>query len=235
VTVNVTGGAGSSSSGIYKRTTGGSITVTGNVAGGNYNPSYGIHNASTGSITVINGTITDGNGIGLRYGILNATSGNLILNNCVIINRSGSAIGGYGPTSMLNTSTMYIQMKTGAKTTASFGIIPAATSMISGTVCGNITGTRTDAAANKVVSGYSYGNPESQTTGTRVDALVNKVVKDYKYGDPGDQLTGTRTDAPENKVESNYKYGDPGDQFTGNLSASGGSYNFLKPYSIRGK
>lgn len=210
VTGNVTGGGASGGSGIYKRTTGGSITVTGNVTGGNYNPSYGIHNASTGSITIINGTITDGNGVGQRYGVFNASSGNLILNNCNIVNLSGSAIGGYGPTSMTNTSAMYIQMKTGAGTTAKFGIIPAAGNIKAGVVCGDVTG-------------------------TRVDALVNKVTKDYTYGDPGDQLTGTRTDAPENKVESGYNYGDPGDQFTGSLSVSSGTPNFLKPYSIRGK
>lgn len=185
VTGNVTGGGASGGSGIYKRTTGGSITVTGNVTGGNYNPSYGIHNASTGSITIINGTITDGNGAGQRYGVFNASSGKLTLNNCSIVNLSGAALGGYGPTSVTNATAMYIQIKTGDGTTSKFGIIPAAGTMFLGTVCGDVT--------------------------------------------------GTRTDAPENKVENGYKYGDPGEQFTGTLEASGGTPNFLKPYSIRGK
>ena len=91
-------------------------------------------------------------------------------------------------------------------------VVPAITDVRNLTNVGTGQGSLVVPLPGTVVVGTTFDNG---TVGTRVDALVAKVLSGYKYGDPDSQLTGIYTGATAAQGVSGYQWGVNGTSISG--------------------
>ena len=132
-----------------------------------------------------------------------------------MVNGSGCVAFGGKPPVWNNDDSNYAQW--GA---TKYGPEPLASEMLTGVVCGSITGdvTLPDSVAN-VLQGTSYGS-QAALNGTYIPVLESDVEEGVGYG-ASDEFTGTFVVPAVEDVELGVDYGNAA-EFTGTLVAGGG-------------
>lgn len=148
-TVNITGdviggtnsGTGANTTpGIYMYSSSPVISIEGNITGGAGYLCPAIYSNSSASITlsISNGIIQDSDGEYNSPAVFIKGAANFTITNCTIKNRKYSAINGVLPTTTESDFVIEFPIDAVAK---KFGIVPAASDLKLGVVCGNVVGT----------------------------------------------------------------------------------------------
>ena len=153
---------------------GGNVSLTGNPTGGCTGgsiTSHGIYFSSYGTLTVTGNPTGAGNvsyGVSTYYDITSAVlTGNLV--------NSATSVGwsGHPPTTWNSTTSTYITWVSSAGNT--WGIVPAAGGLVSGTTCGGVVGTYTSPTAPHGLATYSWGVGGTSISGTYQSVATTDV------------------------------------------------------------
>jgi hypothetical protein len=147
-TVNITGdviggtnsGTGATTPGIYMYSSSTVISIEGNITGGAGYLCPAIYSNSSSSITlsISNGIIQDSDGDFNSPAVFITGPANFTITNCTIKNRKYSAIVGQLPATTESDFVIEFPIDAVAK---KFGIVPSASDLKLGVVCGNVVGT----------------------------------------------------------------------------------------------
>ena len=172
---NIIGGTAGDASCVRTNTTA-ALVINGNITGGTGNVAIGLYNIGAPASFIITATtITGGSGRN-AMGVYSSGGKPTLNNTCNLVNYNGAnggvAWNGIPPT--WTPTTAVTQTWSGV----AFGTIPAAANMLSGVVCGNVTGTYVgpvQAGYSALAAGYGAGGA---TAGT----LAAAKIMDGTYG-----------------------------------------------------